>query len=83
MVKNNGIINAVRTHHKSANSMTETISQRMKAIPAEHYQAFRREVIDRTGYSTATYHNVYHGKNIPRYDKALIIISILEKHLTN
>jgi len=58
----------------------QTISQRMKAIPAEHYPAFRLEVIAQTGYSFATYHNVYHGKSQPRYDKGLIIISILEKY---
>jgi len=58
----------------------QDISQRMKAIPAEHYPAFRKEVYEKVGCSRATYHNIYHGKSQPRYDKGLIIISILEKY---
>jgi len=60
----------------------QTISQRMKAIPAEHYPAFRLEVIAQTGYSFATYHNVYHGKSQPRYDTHISgIIHIV--HISN
>ena len=63
--------------------MKQSISQRMKAIPAEHYLAFRSEVISLTGYSSATYHNIFHGKTQPRYDKGLIIARVIEKFNKN